>query len=625
MANPESKKLQIDVVARIDKLEKEMRKAGRVVDTEMSGMERRGKAFTSKMGGIGKAAFAGFGAGALAALAPIALFNAALDTINDASKLVDTADKIGLTTTALQELSFGFAQAGVDASTFETGMEQFSKRIGEAATRGGKLADIFKANGVALRDANGEIRSSESLLGSYAELIRNATTEQEKMLLVTEAFGRGGGDMVNALNEGAAGIDRMKQAASDAGGVIDEELLRRAEEMGDRWDAAWRRFAVGSQTAILTALVGLDDLSNKFAEFEKQKNAALAGAMVGSLAGTVPDGKGERLIGPDARVSEAFGGEIQKADDKLVEALQKRYGAAATKATIIPGDKPSGGGGGGASRNAAAATALREADAVLRVIESLTEERALIGATDAQRATANALRQAGSAATAGQRAEIEALVSALYRERDASEAAAQASEELRDVGRDVLGGVISDLRAGKDEAEIFAGVIDKLADKLTDLALDGIFGGGNAGGLFAGIGKLFGFAKGGYTGSAGTQQPAGVVHGKEFVVNARATAKHRGLLEAVNAGMPGYAAGGFVAPTLASVPSIKPASENRVHVTVGVSADANGNLLPFVESVTQAGIQKAAPKIVQASVSQGQKVTQKNMGGYMAQAKTRSL
>ena len=47
-----------------------------------------------------------------------------------------------------------------------------------------------------------------------------------------------------------------------------------------------------------------------------------------------------------------------------------------------------------------------------------------------------------------------------------------------------------------------------------------------------------GFKSGGYTGDAHTSAVAGVVHGREFVVNAAATAKHRPLLEAINSGKP---------------------------------------------------------------------------------------
>lgn len=49
---------------------------------------------------------------------------------------------------------------------------------------------------------------------------------------------------------------------------------------------------------------------------------------------------------------------------------------------------------------------------------------------------------------------------------------------------------------------------------------------------------LAGFKDGGYTGNVGTNEIAGVVHGREFVVNARATAKYRDMLEAMNSGKP---------------------------------------------------------------------------------------
>lgn len=63
-----------------------------------------------------------------------------------------------------------------------------------------------------------------------------------------------------------------------------------------------------------------------------------------------------------------------------------------------------------------------------------------------------------------------------------------------------------------------------------------------------------GFHGGGYTGDGGVREPAGVVHGKEWVIKADSTAKIRrkvpGLLEELNATgqVPGYAGGGLVMP-----------------------------------------------------------------------------
>jgi len=57
-----------------------------------------------------------------------------------------------------------------------------------------------------------------------------------------------------------------------------------------------------------------------------------------------------------------------------------------------------------------------------------------------------------------------------------------------------------------------------------------------------------GFKEGGYTGGGGVSDVAGVVHGREFVVNAEGTRRNRALLEAMNSGWSpaGYQSGGYV-------------------------------------------------------------------------------
>lgn len=66
----------------------------------------------------------------------------------------------------------------------------------------------------------------------------------------------------------------------------------------------------------------------------------------------------------------------------------------------------------------------------------------------------------------------------------------------------------------------------------------GSFGTAAAIGLAAVVAALAfsGFKKGGYTGDGGVNDVAGVVHGKEFVMNADATRRHRPVLEAMNSG-----------------------------------------------------------------------------------------
>lgn len=185
------------------------------------------------------------------------------------------------------------------------------------------------------------------------------------------------------------------------------------------------------------------------------------------------------------------------------------------------------------------------------------------------------------------------------------------------------------LRNGMSAWDAFknAGVnaLGRIADKLMEMAANRLWesvfsggGGGLAGGLLGGIGKLFGFssggyasggtglsltstgglyASGGYTGGGGKYEPAGVVHRGEYVFSAPAV-NRIGVanLERMHRG---YADGGLVdapLPMRQSAPASGSASSDTggVHVTVGVSVDENGNLQAYVKNIAQ---QSAAKQI----------------------------
>jgi len=119
----------------------------------------------------------------------------------------------------------------------------------------------------------------------------------------------------------------------------------------------------------------------------------------------------------------------------------------------------------------------------------------------------------------------------------------EAQQRVDDAARETMGAIKDGWMDAITGAESFkdalAGIIKRLGEIAASQAFDSLFGSGVAGGgggAFGAIGEFFGFASGGYTGNRGTGDVAGVVHGKEFVVNAKATAKNRALLESLNAG-----------------------------------------------------------------------------------------
>lgn len=264
----------------------------------------------------------------------------------------------------------------------------------------------------------------------------------------------------------------------------------------------------------------------------------------------------------------------------------------------------------------------QQQDLIQQTIASLQQESAaiaqetgLIGASNAEKErarlvteTLNELARQGIEITPQLREMVEAEANARYQAVSAYDAQAEAAarlqqsqEELAAVQQEVnsafqgaLKSFITDLSHGKSLTEALTSALTRLADRLIDIGLDQLFsslgGGGGIGGFLGGL--FGGFAGGGYTGNGGTREPAGVVHGKEFVVNANATRKNRALLEAINGGMPGYADGGFVLPRVNRAPAASGRSRSGdMHVSMTVvTPDAPS----FLESQNQIANKTAA-------------------------------
>jgi hypothetical protein len=122
----------------------------------------------------------------------------------------------------------------------------------------------------------------------------------------------------------------------------------------------------------------------------------------------------------------------------------------------------------------------------------------------------------------------------------------------------------------------------------------GLFGGGDAGG----VGPVASFSQGGYTGNGGIKDPAGIVHGREFVMPADATAKYRPILEAMRSGR------SVTQPSdVAPVGSTSPNMNVSVH-NYGSSQIAVEQLSPTdIRIIAREEVQKNAGKVVAASLS----------------------
>jgi hypothetical protein len=203
--------------------------------------------------------------------------------------------------------------------------------------------------------------------------------------------------------------------------------------------------------------------------------------------------------------------------------------------------------------------------------------------------------------------------------------ARRAAEAAAQFGKELVGGFVSDLRNGLKNGEGFFQsfanaanrALDKVVDKLLNNVLDAIFqvngaasgmgGGGLFGGLLGGIGRIFGFADGGYTGRGHKYQPAGIVHAGEFVFSKAATDRIGiGNLNRLHARAKGYAEGGYVGPAPIQL-SGGGSRQERVEVDVRVTVDKRGELRAFVErtavSMSTQVVRQATPALTQTAIA----------------------
>jgi len=183
------------------------------------------------------------------------------------------ADQIGVTTDALQELRFVAEGAGVSQEKFTSSLERFSKRLGEAEMGTGAAKNALEELNLEASDLTA--MSLDDALGVIADKMQQIESPTERAALAAALFGREGVAMVNMLREGSDALDGMRQSARDAGAVIDEDLIRNAEEAQTGLDAAARVIKAQLSVALAELVPIIVAGAEGFASFVKNVVGAI--------------------------------------------------------------------------------------------------------------------------------------------------------------------------------------------------------------------------------------------------------------------------------------------------------------------------------------------------------------
>lgn len=201
--------------------------------------------------------------------------------VSSLDSLAKTADRVGLTTDALQELHFAATQTSVSTKTLDKSMERFARRFGEAIQGSGELVKILDQYGIAARDAGGNTRALDAVLNDVADAIQGAESQQERLRIAYQAFGREGLAMVEMLKQGSAGLDKFRARARELGLVVDREAIDAAVKFGDEMDVLKRTLGTAAAQGLTPLMPLMTQLTQGFQE------AAQAGGGLHRVIGNI--------------------------------------------------------------------------------------------------------------------------------------------------------------------------------------------------------------------------------------------------------------------------------------------------------------------------------------------------
>ena len=149
------------------------------------------------------------------------------------------AARVGLSAETLQEWSFAAKHAGASSEALENGLKDLSKHMAEIASGSdttSSAATLFKALGIAVKDAGGKIRPVAEVFEEFADAIKRNEDPALRTRMAMAALGEGGRSLIPMMSAGSEGLREMSKQARDLGLVMSSEDVAAAANLTDHLD-----------------------------------------------------------------------------------------------------------------------------------------------------------------------------------------------------------------------------------------------------------------------------------------------------------------------------------------------------------------------------------------------------
>lgn len=176
------------------------------------------------------------GVAAAAISAGVAFGAMAKSAVDHGDALDEMSQRTGISVESLSRLEYAARFSGVALEDLAKSQGKMAKQM-VAAAQGSKSAQkAFQQIGVAIKNTDGSLRSSEEVMLDVAEKFSKMEDGAGKTAIAMEIFGKSGAAMIPFLNEGREGIARLSKEADALGVTMSEKTAKQAAEFNDSMD-----------------------------------------------------------------------------------------------------------------------------------------------------------------------------------------------------------------------------------------------------------------------------------------------------------------------------------------------------------------------------------------------------
>ena len=221
---------QYDALTReITKTEAELKKAKQAAEEFSVGMEKA-KVAVDKVGSAAESVATKTKGLSTAAGGLITAIGAlAYKTAQSADELATLSQQTGISTDDLQKMSYAADLVDVSVDNITGAMSKMKKQMAGSG-------EVFDTLGVAVRDANGEMRDSTDVFYDVLEALAAIPNETERDTVAMQVFGKSADQLAGIVDDGGAKLKELGVEAENLGLILDEDTLTSLNEVNDTID-----------------------------------------------------------------------------------------------------------------------------------------------------------------------------------------------------------------------------------------------------------------------------------------------------------------------------------------------------------------------------------------------------